>query len=508
MKALEILIVFASSILFYSCNKEMGRDRFEELESITLTGMQAHYSVVSGIDSLIIEPIPSSNKEAEFEYLWGIYDIRNEDPYTAMDTIGKSKKLVYPVNKAAKNWYLSLQVKNKKTGYSEYFKSTIDVATAYTRGWYVIKEENDRTDMDFFTTPNSIIADKRIENVYSFVNGEKLKGKPVMIRFFNDFKAPNDKGEYSPTRSICLVTNEDVGIMTLSGLELIKDFKTLFHGEPSKRNMQMIGNNFTNYYLINDGQLHSMIGQGPSTGTFGGRKLKDTQDTPYFLSPFHLMYTNRAFFFDETSSSFFSADVRNMNLIPVTDDADVTMSSTNNNKRMLYMGIRTTGYLSGYAIFQDKDDLSKKSIAQIIPSVSQFKIYHKTLESGEKLYKGDNFALIYQEEEVMYFSLGKEVWSRNLSNDKEKLQFTVPANEEITFIRYRKFSGSGPEADYSYNYVMVGTNDGGKYKVRMFTKSGGDLSASPAFILEGKGVAKDALFVGPAVNNLIYPFTF
>ena len=362
--------------------------------------------------------------------------------------------------------------------------------------------------MDFFTTPNSIIADKRVENVYSFVNGEKLNGKPVMLRFFNDFKAPNDKGEYSPTRSICLVTNEDVGIVTLSGLELIKDFKTLFHGEPTKRSMQMIGNNFINYYLINDGQLHSMIGQGPSTGTFGGRKLKDAQDTPYSLSPFHLMYTSSAFFFDEISSSFFSADVRNMNLIPVTDDADVTLSSTNNNKRMLYMGIRTTGHLTGYAIFQDKDDLSKRSIAQIIPSVSQFKIYHKTLESGEKLYKGDNFALIYQEEEVMYFSLGKEVWSRNLSNDKEKLQFTVPANEEITFIRYRKFSGSGPEANYSYNYVMVGTNDGGQYKVRMFTKSGGDLSASPAFILEGKGIAKDALLVGPTINNLTYPFTF
>ncbi|MBL1410586.1 PKD-like family lipoprotein [Sphingobacterium faecale] len=507
MKTIKILITLMLSVLFYSCNKELENSRLDEREDITIKGLESHYSVVSGLDTLIIDPVSSSNKEADFEYLWGIYEINTQGKNPVMDTIGRNRKIVYPVNKTAKDWFLSLRVKNKKTGYSAYFKSTVEVATEYTRGWYVLKQEADETDMDFFTTPNSIFPDHKVENVYSLVNGSKLKGRAIMIRFFNDFKAPAD-GTYANTRSLCVVTDKEVGIVNLSNLNIIKNFNTLFHGEPARANMQMIGNDFLSYYLVNDGQLHSLIAQGPSTGTFGGRKIKGTQDAPYFLSPYHLMNTASSFFFDELSSSFFAGNNRNMNLLPVGDFPGSTLSANNNNKKLLYMGLKNTGPFHGYAIFEDKTDPSNKSIAQINPMGNQLRITNTTINPHEKLYNGINYTLVFQDEDIMYFSLGKEIWSRNLTNKIERLQYTVTGDEEITFIRHRKFSGTGPEAGYSYNYVMIGTKQGERYKIRMFNKASGNLLPDPVIIMEGKGRASDALFVGPAINYFSYPYTF
>ena len=44
--------------------------------------------------------------------------------------------------------------------------------------------------------------------------------------------------------------------------------------------------------------------------------------------------------------------------------------------------------------------------------------------------------------------------------NSEQLQYTVLAGETITFIRHRKATGTGAEAAYAYNYVMIGTKQG------------------------------------------------
>jgi hypothetical protein len=121
----------------------------------------------------------------------------------------------------------------------------------------------------------------------------------------------------------------------------------------------------------------------------------------------------------------------------------------------------------------------------------------------------ERFGLIVADENILYFSTGGEVWSRNLSNGAEQLQFTVPAGEKITFIRHRKYSGSTTaEQPFYYNYMLIGTTANGNYKVRAFQKTSGNLAASPAFTMEGKGSVGDVIYIAPPMSNTTYPNSY
>jgi len=104
------------------------------------------------------------------------------------------------------------------------------------------------------------------------------------------------------------------------------------------------------------------------------------------------------------------------------------------------------------------------------------------------------------EENMVYFVVGNQVWSHNMSNDFEKMQWEAPAGEEITFLRHRAYKETG----YSYNYIMVGTKQAGTYKVRLFTKSSGNLATNPEITLEGTGEVGDVLYVSPSASSYTY----
>jgi hypothetical protein len=109
---------------------------------------------------------------------------------------------------------------------------------------------------------------------------------------------------------------------------------------------------------------------------------------------------------------------------------------------------------------------------------------------------------------MMYFLSGNQIWSRNLANKFEQLQFTVPADETVTFIKHKKYAPTGAEAPFAFNYIMIGTKSGSNYKIRMFTKTAGNLSTTPAFTLEGNGSPGDVIYISPSVAQTTYLNTF
>jgi hypothetical protein len=511
MKTLYKIALFIAVFSVWSCKKDKGNYDYTEREVISVKGIESTYNILAGL-SITIDPEVSSNKEGELEYLWGIYESNLAGTYIpVMDTVSRTKKIDYVVNRVVKDWFLVLRVTNSKTGYAQYFNSTIKVGSEFTRGWYVIKTEADKSDLDLFLTPQNITPVSKRENVYSVMNGKKLDGSGMILKFFHDYKVLKD-GVYSntgtATRSLVLLSDKDASVVDISTMKEIHDLNGLFFEPPAVKRPGFIGNDLVIYYMVNNGQLHSISFNGPSSGIFGGRKLRGANDLPYNLSKYHLMILASSFFFDETSSTFFTASDHSLYLTAVTDVPGTQLSANNNNKKLLYMGTKTPGPSTGVAIFQDKTDPTLKSLATISPSQFAFRMVTETLNPTDKIYNGSNFALLYQDENLIYFSVGNEIWSRNLSNKFEQLQFTVPSNETVTFIRHRKYTGAGVEAPYSYNYVMIGTKSGDSYKIRMFTKTVGNLAATPAFILEGKGSPADAMYVSPSIVTNSYPSTY
>ncbi|WP_443936575.1 PKD-like family lipoprotein [Pedobacter sp. MW01-1-1] len=509
MKNTFILSLLATCLLLGSCAKDDTNLDIKPHEQITVSGLETTYMKISNSDKLTISPtVSSTDPNAEFSYLWGIYETSVQGSAPVLDTLAKTKNLDYLVKQPAKTWVLVYRVTNNKTGYSQYFTSNVNVVTQYTRGWYVAKDDGSKADLDLFLTPSTIKPEGVVEDVYSSINGKKLNGKAGILAFFSAYKS-TVTGTLGNTRTLFLSSENDISAMNINTLSEIRGYNTLFYEPPATKKVGAVFLGSQANYLINNGTTHSIYAMSANTGQFGVAKIKDDLNTPFYLSKYFLAnYVVDPCFFDEVSSSFLSANGTAAVMTAVVDHRETKMPANNNNKKLLFMGYKSgISPIIGYGIFQDKTDLSLKILSQINPARNAFLLVNDTLKTTDKLYNAEQYGLLDNDENLLYFSVGREVYSRNLSNKFESLQYTVPVGEEITFIRHRKYTVAA-DAPFNYNYVIIGTKVGANYKIRMFTKPVGNLTAQPAFTLEGKGIPRDILYISPSVSETTYSATF
>ncbi len=510
MKKYNLILLITLALIAHSCFEDHTNYDYLDHEVISVKGIDASYNKVSMVDSLNITPtVSSSDLKAEFDYFWGIYETSVQGSAPKVDTISKELSLKYLIRQPAKTWVLVFGAKNKNTGYTKLITSTINVGTQFTRGWYVLKNEGNQSDLDLFLTPTSIEPASTVPNVYSFVNNRKLDGKGLGMNFESTYKS-FVTGVNANTRAFFIFTDNDASIVNTNTMKEIKNFGQCFYTAPAVKSPGFIMVGSMADYFINNGQLHSIYTMSSNNGIFGSIQMRDAVNSPYYLSKYYITTSvNDPIFFDETSSSFISAGGAGTMLTAVTDAAGTAMSANKNNKNLLFMGISNTGSttLAGVAVLADKTNPQLKILSTITPKVSAFKMVNDTLLSTSKLYNATKYAANIGDETLLYFVVGNEVWSRNLTNKFEQLQYKVPAGETITFIKHRKYTTT-TEPAYAYNFIMVGSTDGTNYSIRMFNKSAGNLAGTPSVVLTGKGQATDVFYLSPSVNYTTYPNTY
>ncbi|HSC38848.1 MAG TPA: PKD-like family lipoprotein [Chitinophagaceae bacterium] len=502
MKQLNILVlVVTSAFLVTSCYKDKGNYSFSEKEVITVTGIATSYDKVSQQDRITLTPsVSSSMPNASFEYYWGIYETNVQGAVPKIDTIAKTLNIDYFVAKPAKTWVLVFGAKNKTTGLQKIVTANINVITPFTRGWYVLKDDGNKTDMDLFLTPASIVPASKISNVFSFVNGKQLNGKAMSLNFEPTYKS-TVTGVLNNTRALFIASDKDASVIDINTLTEIHDFAGMFYNAPVVKAPTFIGQGSQADYFVNGGQLYSLYSSSSNIGLFAARQLKDAQNTDYYLSRYFINYQlANPIFFDETSSSFISAGGAGTVLNGVTDAVGTAMKANNNNKTILYMGLKSTTP-TGVALMQDKTNPSLKILSAITANTSAFNMVNDTLLNSSMLYNASMATCNLTDENLLYFVVGNQVWSRNLSNKFEQLQYTAPAGETITYIRHKKYTS---EAAYAHNYIAIATTSGGNYTVRMFTKTSGNLAAAPDVTLTGAGSVGDIIYMSPSVGQYTY----
>jgi hypothetical protein len=504
MKKLYITALSAMVVLVTSCFKDHSNYDYTSAEKITVTGINGSYDRISLVDSINITPIVSStDATAKFQYFWGIYETNVQGSAPKVDTICKTQNLRYFIKQPAKAWVLVFGAKNTNTGYMQIVTSTLNVITQFTRGWYVLKDDGSKTDMDLFLTPTTITPASKMENIFSVVNGKKLDGKAKGLCLETSYKSMVT-GVLGNTRAMFIFTSADASIINTNTLLEIKNFTGSFYSPPSVKapNAMFVGSAAD--YFINNGLIHSIYAMSANTGVFGNYQMRDATNAPYKVSDYYYTYfVADPVLFDETSSSFVSAGGAGTVLNSVTDATGTNMPANKNNKTLLYMGMKASG--SAIALFKDKTNPNLKILSTITPTVSAFKMVNDTLLTTSKLFNASIITCNYTDESMIYFVVGgNQVWSRNLTNKAEQLQYTAPTGETINFIRHKKYTVAADLA-FNYNYVMVGTTDGTNYNVRMFTKTAGNLATTPAFTLTGKGTnVGDVFYLAPPVSYTTY----
>lgn len=517
MKYIYTYVSILLLIMLNSCAKDKGNYDYSESERIEVKDMEARYAAVSLQDTLRIFPKATSNKEGELEYCWGIL----KGPSNAeLDTIAKTADLNYYVEEDAKTWSLVLQVKNKKTGYTHYQSATLEVSTRFTRGWYVLKDDGSNADLDLFLTPKNYQIGDVVEDVYSFVNGKKLEGKASFMSFSTalqtDVLIP---GTFAPTRSFFISTNNDIKALSINTLKDVRDKENFFLAGPQTINGGTATFNSGNaIFAFNALQLYSIGTSGPNFGRFGNRVMYDATNRPYTLSKYMISNTNGdPILFDDQNSSFVTLGNGSGSTLTVLGNVkDNGINTSNNNQRALYLGYKNFEYLpspnfyyktQGYAILEDKTDPSIRSLCFLDKDKLALTIKKESIEPSSKLYNGYMHSLLSGDENIMYFVNNNNIYSRNLSNANEQLQFAVPSSEEVTFIKHLKFSETS-NPGYNFNYVIVGTKIGSTYKVRMFNKASGNLNLSPDQTITGQGTARGIIYIAPTVTEYTYPYSY
>ncbi len=506
MKKLYILTLAVTiAAMVSSCYKDKGNYSYATSEVITITGIAPSYDKISKQDKITLTPtVSSSSPNASFEYFWGIYETNVQGSVPKIDTIAKTLNLDYFITQSAKAWVLVFGAKNKTTGLQQLVTSTINVITPFTRGWYVLKDDGTSTDLDLFLTPTSIVPSSQINNVFSLINGKKLNGKAQFLSFDNTYKSMVT-GVLGNTKALFVTSDKDASVIDINSLLEIRDFNSLFYTPPSIKAPTFVGPGSQADFFINAGQLYSIYSMSSNVGQFAARQLKDALNTDYYLSKYFINFTlANPIFFDENSSSFVSAGGAGTVLNSVSDATGTAMKANNNNKTLLYMGIKTTTP-TGVALFQDKTNTSLKILTAITANTAAFNMVNDTLLNTSKLYSATLVTTNLVDENFIYFVVGNQVWSRNLSNKFEQLQYTAPAGETITYLRHKKYTA---EATYAYNYIAIGTKSGTGYTVRMFTKTSGNLAATPDITMNGTGSVGDIIYMSPSVGSNTYLPTY
>lgn len=517
MKKINIYIFIVGFLSMLSCSKDKSNYNYSETEHIEINGIESKYTVISLKDTLKIMPTATSNKEGELEYRWGLYETSVQGRTEPLDTISRGQNLSYFITEDAKDWVFVCIVKNKKTGYSQYKTSTVTVSTQFTRGWYILKDDGSNTDLDLYLTPKDQQIDGKIENVYSAANNSKVEGKANFISFSSSYKSNIlNPSVYSSTRALFLVTDKDVQTVNVNNLKKIRDRQNLFLGGPqtiSGTTGGFMGSSAN--YVINNGQLYNIYAMSVNTGQFGNKAMIDGNNSNYELSKFMISSaTNDPILFDNLGGNFTTlGNGYGSSMTIFTNDAANDVATTKNNQTALFLGMKSNTYLPapdyyyktlGYAILQDKTDPTLKSLCSLEKKQYLLSIKKQAITPESKLFNSSLHTLLYEDENLMYFVNNNQVYSRNLSNGFEQLQYNAPAGEEISFIKHIKYSESG----YAFNYVVIGTKAGTKYKIRMFKKNSGNLDSTPTQTLEGNGIARALIYIAPPVYDYTYPWSY
>lgn len=479
-----------------SCFTDKGNYDYDLLEEVTISGVEASYSKISLADRLEINPTVTSNQQgAEYNYFWALYSPSGSGHETGapIDTIATTKELNWDVNLPARRWGLLFGVVNVESGYTKLTEATLEVTTQFTRGWYVLKSEGDQSDLDFYSVPTSIIPGEGIEDVYSLVNGKRLRGEGTLIGYSTGLKKESGAA-YTSVKGLFLGTNKDASMVEIADMKILRDVDGgLFANTPETVNINRIHTATTIPYLVNNGKVHTLMGNGQ----FGTQKIRDEYNNDYELSPFYVLTSNPTFF-DNASSSFVVGSTYSNVLAPASASAANAYPIKDNNQRVLFIGNKLAAYPNYLAIgiFEDKTDPSIRTYANIkYDFFGALTITATPMATSDKLYNATFITPLDGDEELIYYAVGNEIWSRNMSNSVDILQYEIPAEETITFMAHRKYQGWNTDPAYNYNYIFIATEKGGQYTIRAFTKTAGNINPTPAFTLIGNGAVKDLIYI-------------
>lgn len=496
-------------LLLTSCYKDKTTDVSAEYGQVTIENIQEKYKVVAFADEINLKPEIKNAEGKELSYLWGKFMLVTADPDEyKLDTLGMEKNLDLKINFKPGTYKLVLIVKDLKTEIETINSSELVVESMSSRGWYVLKSQNGKSDLDIFNEHG------KGENVYSENAGEKLDGEAVQIGF-NDranWFDPEKNELNRMIRVVYLLTDKDIARMRMSDAKVLDKFKDIFYGPYADPKPQAWTINGYGDFLVTNNKAHGVFIYGNS-GKFGYeyRTEYDYSLAPHILPPNNPQ--NNPIVYDNLKGTFYGLHYFSTSyLTPFTDEGNDTTKTyyphKNLNADNLFMDYKFGGYKDdgdGIALLKTRDAVKRLVIARLELYAAGYFGQNKnpvyaldTIPQGMEIENAKHYA-VNKRLNLLYYSNANKLSAFNLSSQAEEVIHNFTTGEEITHIHHRVHDEPDAE-EYSFDKLVVATYDGTNYKVYLFDMLAGKPKPNP-IIYEGEGKVGHVYYISPALHR-------
>lgn len=229
MKKLYILIcVLFSCMACVDDNSKIGTDLIPDIEISELRDT-AIVSYNGNILQLTPE-LKTGYSEDELSFAWYIYNTDGNTTEGEMimegfrtEKIGEDKTLSYEVNLPSGSYKIIFEAMAPQYGYSRTASMTLSTSTAFSKGFYILKEMNGQTELDLAT------EEGLNENLMERMLGAPLKGKPVnMSVTYKQCYIDENTQLMTNTKMLNIITEKDYRALRTEDLKQIHDRSTIF----------------------------------------------------------------------------------------------------------------------------------------------------------------------------------------------------------------------------------------------------------------------------------------
>lgn len=507
MNNMRFLYIALFSLALFTACVDSSEDTYGEPLEIRVDNIEKDIRVNIGGKLNISPKIYPENRS--YECFWGVANLNNQ--YSIIDTLSHERDLDYLVTLNTGSYTLRFCAKDTETGIFSYTEYNLSVETEMSTGWWVLKGDENGTDVDIFTD------EKKFENILYSFNGKKMTGKPVDLAYTNNYFVFDSSTDTDVAQNVVFLgSEEDLMVVDLFTGKILRTYEDLFYEFPVQRKIQAVFKGASDVHLLADGSLYTMP---ISRYTPHYKQFVIKHGGDYVLSPYRVASGwSNPMLFDESKSSFCIVDRAAPELVYGKPEA--SPSHSNLNMDLLYMGGRTTstsGGENGYALLKVKGE-DKYKLAYIDATRSSYDLsssssaYHciilemKDLPNTLSLLKSEIRAQ-NQDNDIIYFVKDNQVYSCHLETFEERIQSTdLSAGETITYMEYAKFMQPYNDTSKWFDYLMVGTKSDKGYKLYFHPIQAGTLQPAVK-VFEGEGEIKRAVYIG-MVGGYIYPSVY
>ncbi|MFR3330231.1 MAG: PKD-like family lipoprotein [Odoribacter splanchnicus] len=509
MRTIYLFFLALLPIWCWSCYDDKGNYDYHELNQTEVTGIEPVYRR-DLLSRLSVNPvIQSEDKNRTYDYVWMTF---KESGAKKIDTLSKARELDWLVSADPGIYKLVFEYRDKQNGVVNYIESQLTVESEYFRGWYVMKQKGETTDIDFFSPElqNSGLIQKS--------RGEALAGKPRSLSFLEDYAYIDEEQGVLEKNNACVivVSGKELQMVRISDLKMVGDFHSLFYEQQGVVAPGKWFGGSEEHGLVNDGKVFTIDVHGAPLGAakFAYAKVGD-----YELA--HLMTKNGTMsplFFDTKSCKFCTVARNNPNLIYLKSDESSKFPEVYPDQEPIYAGFLDEGMWEGgkgYVVMQKKDATHARSILHFDLNCLVYfdpdflknritAIDDIPLES--ELAQAECFGMnrTYQ---MLYFSKGDKLWYYDLQNKREQEvkrtsgQPAIPAGEKIVMIKHIIFDDSYSAPDDYTNKLVIATGNGNTYKLYLFETMADKVKDNPE-IYQGEGVPSEVMFMSSAMGAI------